>query len=383
MVNSVLFLGLASSYTEGMLYQDNYLNEIVSEKVNKVTYVSNPEKFIDGKLVDIGPSDYIVNNKYRLIRVPYIRIISSFITKKIRAFYGIKKILNEVKPDVIYCHGFHYLSVLDIISYKKNNNKTKIYVDSHVDEFNSAKNILSRRILHGIYYKYLINKLLPYIDKYLYVTESVRKFSNEVYKIDNEKMYFFPLGGTIYDNSKYEKERKRIRSMFNIDNDEILMMHSGKMDKNKKTLELIEAFCAVEDKKAKLIIVGRIEDDIINEFNKLIKGNTRIYYVGWKDGNELKNYLCAADLYCQPGTVSATLQNAICCKCPCLSYPDETYIKYFDMGNFFWVKNKKDIEQVFKEIKYRKIDLESMSSKSETFAKKFLDYGKTSSFIYK
>ena len=45
----------------------------------------------------------------------------------------------------------------------------------------------------------------------------------------------------------------------------------------------------------------------------LIKSDDRVTYLGWKTGDELIEYLCASDLYLQPGSASITIKQALCC----------------------------------------------------------------------
>ena len=52
----------------------------------------------------------------------------------------------------------------------------KLYMDSHADFYTSGTNFISRKILHGILYKYCINKALPYIEKILYVSTGCGDF---------------------------------------------------------------------------------------------------------------------------------------------------------------------------------------------------------------
>jgi len=381
MKRKILFLGLASSYTEGMTYQDNFLNIAMVEKGYDVTYISNPEKFERGKLVDTKGEDYFSNEGYRLIRLPYVAIINNTITKKIRIFKGFKKILNDVQPDIIYCHGFQFFPIIEVTKYKKKYSNCRIFVDSHVDSINSAQNWISMNILHKLYYRSLLTPLLKYIEKYLYITESVKEFSSKVYKVPLEIMQFFPLGSFVYKDEEYYKYRSEIRKKLGIFEKQRLFVHSGKMDYKKKTKELIESFIEVKDLNAKLIIIGIIEDEYKEAIKPLIKKDSRIEYIGWKDGYELNKYLCAADLYCQPGNVSATLQNAICCRCACLCYPDITYKTKINRDNIIFVKTKEDIVSAFKHIEEGKIVLPDLMVKSYNCATEILDYRKNISLI--
>ena len=188
-------------------------------------------------------------------------------------------------------------------------------------------------------------------------------------------MKFFPLGGRCAKDNEYFACRNSARKKLKCKEDTILFVHSGKLDYKKKTKELVEAFCSIKDDRFMLAIIGSFntnedEDIIINWINT----DARIKYVGWKDEKELFNYLCACDIYCQPGSVSATLQNAICCRCAIMSYPHETYVDKLNNGNFYWTKNVNEIRAFFYNVSCGNLNISAMKEKSQEIALKVLDY---------
>ena len=123
-------------------------------------------------------------------------------------------------------------------------------------------------------------------------------------------MEFYPLGGNIFPPEEYAEKRERRRVELGLAPDELLLVHSGKLDALKRTEELLRAFAAVPELKAKLAVIGSIPDDRKELLTSLMEQDSRVQFLGWKSGAELQEYLCACDLYCQPGSLSATMQNA-------------------------------------------------------------------------
>ena len=115
----IVFVGLASSYTEGMNYQDNAFCRITVADGHEVTYISNAEKFVDGELVDTPYEDKVLPDGLHLYRLPYRKLGPDILTKKLRWFSGVYAILEKSAPDVIYCHNTQYWSLLDVVRYKK------------------------------------------------------------------------------------------------------------------------------------------------------------------------------------------------------------------------------------------------------------------------
>lgn len=377
-----VFLGFATTYTPGLTYQDNLLCDQMLADGHQVTYLSNPEKFVDGVIVDTPPEDTVLPDGLHLIRLPYVKCGPTFLTKKLRLFRGVYRILEKERPDVIFCHNTQYMPILDAVRYKKAHPEVKLYADTHTAYNNSGTNWLSLHILHGIYYKWLTKRALPYLERYFYVTDECRQFSHKVYGIPNERMEFYPLGGILPTEAEYARHRKARREELGVTDSDRLYVHSGKLDVLKRTEELLKAFSAVKDDHATLAIIGSIPEEMKPVLLPLIEADKRVKYLGWKTGAELQEYLCACDLYCQPGSVSATMQNSICCNCAVMSYPHEGYTKNLDYRNFLWVKTQKDMEQVFRSIAETPSQLEQLKINSRRCAEELLDYRKLAARLY-
>lgn len=370
----IVFIGLCSTYTEGMTYQENLLAQVAIKAGHDVVFVSNPEEYKNGEIIETEASDSILANGMRLIRLPYVKIGFPALYKKIRAFRGVYNILKSINPDIIYCHNHHYLPIIDIVKYKKKFSDVKVYVDTHVNEYNSASNWISKMFLHRIYYRYLAKRIIPNIEKYYYVGEAEKNFSQKIYGVPEGLMEYYPLGGIIFNEELYIQKRNLKRKELGVADNQLLLVHSGKMDKLKKTGELIKAFRECRELNARLVIIGAISIDIRDEIMELIKSDERIIFLGWKKADELLEYLCACDLYCQPGSPSATMQNAICCKNVVLTFPQLDYIKNIKYNCFFWCKNIRDITDVFQLLNKDISALEDMKNEAIKCATELLDY---------
>lgn len=379
----IVFLGLASTFTENMNYQDNALCRVTVADGHQVTYISNAEKFVDGVIVPTGFEDKILSDGMRLIRLPYVNMGHPVLTQKLRVFRGVYDILEQVQPDVIFCHNTQYRPILDVVRYKKKHPQVKFYADTHTAQYNSATNWVSLNLLHKCYYRALLKKALPYLDKYFYVGQSERKFAMQHYGVPESLTEFYPLGGFLLPQQEYNDKRLRRREELNIGQGQYLFLHSGKLDARKRTEELLRAFAAVPEINAKLAIIGSIPEERKEVLLPLIEADRRVVYLGWKKASELQEYLCASDLYCQPGSVSATLQNAVCCGCPVMTYPHEPYTADLDFGNLMWVKTQEDMEAGFRAIARGEAALDAMRIGSEKCAKEILDYNALAARLYR
>lgn len=379
----IVHLELAGFYNENTTYQTNLLAACNLADGHTVTIVSSPFHWEKAQTVYIPPCDQIVENGIRLIRLPYRNTSKCYSHQKIRAVVGLYETLERLQPDVIMCHGLQFWSVRDVIRYKKAHPAVKLYADTHTDYYTSATNWLSLHILHRGFYRYLVRKALPYLEKYFCISDECRRFSIENYGVPEELTEFYPLGGILPTEEAYQAHRAARRTELGVQPDELLLVHAGKLEPQKKTDALLRAFAAVPELKARLAVIGSIPEEHKAELLAQMDADPRVTYLGWKSGDDLQEYLCAADLYCQPGKVSAIMQNAVCCHCPVLLYPHSGYVKDYDYGNVLWVKNEDDMIREFQKLAAGETDLAALQRNSERCAKELLDYRALAARLYR
>lgn len=379
---NIVFIGLTSAFTESMAYQDNMLSNAVLADGNQLTFISDAKKFVNGNLQETGAEDTVLSNGMRLIRLRPAKICQVGIARKLGYYPGVYDLLTKIEPEVIMVHNLQYLSILDVVRYKKKHPEVKLYADTHTSAANSASSWLSYHVLHRMFYRRLTRKILPYLEKYWYIGFSEKEFSIRCYGVPELKMEFFPLGGWIFSDAEYEKKRMIKRAELGLEPDELLLLHTGKLDSLKKTEDLLRAFAAVPQMRAKLAIIGSIPTEMEPILHPLIEQDSRVVYLGWKKAEELLEYLCACDLYCQPGSVSATMQNAVCCGCPTMAYPVDTYVQVLDYGQFFWVETQADMEKVFASVQQTPQILQEKTQKAWKCARELLDYRALAARLY-
>lgn len=153
------------------------------------------------------------------------------------------------------------------------------------------------------------------------------------------------------------------------------------MEKAKKTSELVQALHAVQANNLKLLIVGSMTDEVAADVMPVVEADPRIEYLGWKSGEELMDYLCAADLYVQPGTQSATMQNALCCGSAAALYPYESH-KYLLGDSVFYIETVEDMKNLFAAISTNPDILEAKRAMSNKIARERLDYKVLAARLY-
>lgn len=379
----ILHIMLANFYIDNYNYQENVLPKQNFKDGHDVLILASTETYLfNNKLGYVEPKEYINEDGIKVKRIDYnFPFIGRFLKSKIRSYKNTYKIIREFSPNIILFHGVPAFDIISVARYKKKFPNIKLYVDSHEDFNNSAKNFISRQILHKFFYKTVIQTALPYIDKILCVGYECFAFLKEMYDVPDDMMEFFPLGGEIIEESIKIEKRNKIRESLNIRDSDLLLVHSGKMDKKKRTNEIVEAFLEADLDNLFLIIIGSMTNDVSEELIPLIDKTAKIHYLGWKNAEELLDYLCASDLYVQPGGQSATMQNALCCGSAAALYPHESH-KYLLGDSVFYIETVEDMKKLFELISKDPQKLEDKRKMSFKIAQEKLDYKKLAARLY-
>jgi hypothetical protein len=328
----IVHLMLFNFYIDDAFYQENILPRQNKADGHEVLIIASTHVFGKGNSMKfIEPGEYYTKEGIKVIRVPYKSIINKKISEKIRAFKNVYQNLVTFKPDVIFSHGIGGYVSKTIAKYIKRNPSTRLYIDCHSDYFNSASTFISKNILHRAFYRFYFWRYVKYAQKVYYVSPESVKFLKELYGFNNsEKLEYLPLGGYIVKEEERVKIKKTIRKELNIPECDIVFIHTGKMDAKKKSFDLIKAFSRINSKNIWLLIVGSFSDDVYSKVKSLIELDNRILFLGWKKGEEIQNYLCASDVYLQPGGRTVTVQNAVCCGCAIVVSKRLSYTYLFD-----------------------------------------------------
>lgn len=373
---------LSCFYIDDANYQENVIPRYNKIDGHDVSIIASTEVYINNiKLGYTNPGKYVNADQITVYRLPYKKVVNFALSKKIRAYSGLYTLIEDFKPDLIFFHGAAAYALVTAVRYVRNHPGVRLLVDSHEDLQNSAKNFISKYVLHKLFYSSILKSCLSSIEKILYITFETKLFLRTIYNVPQEKLLFFPLGGYIYLEGKRLEIRNRIRNELRLRDDNILVLHTGKLDAKKRSHEMINAFCNNNNDLLRLVIIGSIDKNVEKNVFPLINSDHRIKYLGWIEPEQLMEYLCAGDLYIQLGGQSVTMQNALCCGCAAALYPFDSH-KFLLNDSVFYIENCADLEKVFKSIIDDRSILENMRLKSFDLAQKKLNYKKISSLIY-
>lgn len=367
---NICHICLCGYFNEGFGYQDNFMVEENVLSGHNVTIVASQYQMENnGEVVKTNKNEKKVKEGAYIYRIPF-KFRNSIINNKLRIYNNLYETLEKIKPEIIFLHGLQFLSLREVIKYKKNYPSVMLYADNHSSFHNSANNIFSNYILHKTIYRINIKNSEKYIEKFFNVTFDCEKFFIQQYGV-HKKLEFLPLCGQYIKDSKYYKYRDEKREELNIEPDEKLFIHAGKLEKEKKTIETLKTFV---DRDSILIIIGSVNKNIEKDFFSIVKNNKNIIYLGWKSSEELIKYLCASDVFIQIGSQSILFQQAISCRNMVILDKNINTEFLVSWKNGILVESQKELNNVLNNIEDNNISVDEMKERSNSFAHKELNY---------
>jgi 1,2-diacylglycerol 3-alpha-glucosyltransferase len=370
-------------YDSTLEFQENLLVKYYLKKNHDVVVITSTYNNVFDYYADRHNNQIKMSitfdNTAKIIRLRYL--FNFF--NRLRAYTSIKKILTKESPDLIFVHDI-MLNIIECVNYIKRNPNCKMILDYHADYSNSGKNWISIKILHGIIRKFFLDYAMPYITKIFPVVPASFKFLNEIYKVNEEKMEVLPLGADFdYINEvKSKLNREIFRKNLGVTNADFLIFTGGKIDSKKQTHLLIKALELINDKRIKLIVIGKAtigNEEYYNNLKQNSISNSNIIFSGWLNKFEIYSTILASDIAVFPASQSILWQTAIACGLPliCGDIGNQD-ISYLNKGNIEIIKseyiNSEIISNLIQEIFYDYEKFKKMQYSALQVGEKLLDW---------
>jgi glycosyltransferase involved in cell wall biosynthesis len=372
----ILHVCVSGPFTDGMSYQEN---ELVAQHValgHEVSVVASTEVFDTyKKVVKTASGISRLDCGATLYRLGYAWRLFGWLATKIRAHQGLGELLASIRPDRIMFHGLTAWDLLTVASYVRRNPKVKLFADCHEDFNNSAMTWASRELLHKRFYKPIFRRCIHQISEVLCVTVESLDFAINFYGSDRAKTRMYPLGGVIEPATVNARRRADFRSRLGFTDADLVITQTGKLDRTKRLDLALRAFRANPSPRLKLVIAGRMTDEVKAKCLPLIEADTRIIDLGWQSTEELRSVLAGADFFLQPFGQTVTTQMAMCHGCVVLAQdlPSHRWL-IGDNGKLF--KDARELDITFRWVIENQEKVEQLRQASRHFAEANLDYRK-------
>lgn len=369
----IAHLCLSCFYIDGYAYQENILiSEHLAQGHDVKVFASTETYGGAGVIMYTQPGRYIGAEGAEVVRLPY-GVWPHALGKKVRWYPGLAGLLSEFRPEIIFFHGLSAIALLSVSEYVRLNNGCRFIVDCHEDFNNSAKSFISRFFLHKIIYRFAFQYALRQIHKVYAVTPESVRFAIDFYGAPSELVELLPLGGSVWADEVRELCRMDFRKEYGFCDSDVIIAQTGKLDASKKLKSTLDAFLSHCDASLKLVIAGKMTDDVEAVCMPLIESDPRIFYLGWQTPDGLGRVLAGVDFFLQPFGQTVTTQQAMCLGCAILvqDLPSHRWL-YCQNGRLF--KDSKDLPEVFSWVSREKMMVNAMRAASLAFAIKNLDY---------
>lgn len=304
-------------YMPHMSYQENFLPKKQKEMGHQVIAITSDRYFkglersnTTNKVRIIGTGEFLEDD-IKIVRLP---TPFEFGTRVL--LFGLKKTLNDFKPDVVHCHNlFNFISLF--VSLHKKKLGYRLIIDAHSSDLNTdTRSTLFRKLIYYLYRITIGNYIKRRADSIVAIGENERLFAIRELGLKDNEVKIIRLGADkdlfrINDNN-----RLNVRKSLKVDNNEILIIYTGKLSPDKDVDVLIRAFIKVAKHISwvKMIIIGRGEVSYI-KFLQAIAGNgdfaDRIIFHSLVERSELAEYFSAADIAIWPGNPTISFFEAM------------------------------------------------------------------------
>lgn len=224
--------------------------------------------------------------------VPMVREVE--LKNDIKAILKVRKILKQIKPDIVYLHSSKAGAIGRIaLAF---NFKTKILYNAHGWYFNAQISDKKRKIFA------LIEKILAIkTDKIINISKSEYESALKYKIAPKKKMCIIENGIDFTKFENNDKYREETRKKYHIAENEIMIGVVGRLTEQKDPMTMIKAFELVhkENKNTKLMYVGSGElEKNVKQYAKEKNILDKIIITGWVDNVE--QYIPAFDIAVLP-----------------------------------------------------------------------------------
>lgn len=369
----ILHLCISNFYFENYNYQENILPKYHKKLGHEVKIVAStfewnkemnqPEKGV--------PSEYTNTDGIPVKRINYrFTKLPLKINDKLRTYKNLFLEIESFKPDLIFLHGLQTIDISVLRKYKLKYPNCIIYGDNHAAEINSAKNFISKYLLHKGIYRYIIKRNQSIFNKLFMIAPGCQNFANEMYDIKPQNTELLFLGADTEYIDKVDKRliREKVRSHLGIKSDDFIAVTGGKINKDKNIVNLIKSLDNINNNSFKLIIFGSISTDLKDEIQRLKHENDKIQIIEWLNSEEIYDLFMASDLAVFPGSKSILWEQAICTGLPllCRYWPGMDYVDVGGNVEFLYDGNIESISEGLSKLINNREQLQKMKIISES-----------------
>lgn len=331
-------------YQDGLGYQDYYLGKALKKMGHELHYIASDKHFdfpdYDNTVKHIIGDKYVgkglFTNEFGA-KVHRLEGTDKSITGAIW-LKGLNKKLIELNPDLVISHGvFTYHSIRLLFLTKKLN--CQIIFDDHTT-INLIRKSYFSYLIYSIFRVIFAKKILKKAYKIIGISQTCMDVLDKYFGLSGKKVSMVPLGSDIEIFKPDINLRKNFRSKVSLNDDDCLIVYTGKIYQAKNPHLIIDALNDLHgliNYNVKILFVGEVAKDysslFISKINKSVYPVTLNNTVSQLELSEIYN---GADICVWPDHLTTSTIDASACGSPiiCSHFMPER-VKY---DNGFLVK---------------------------------------------
>lgn len=322
-------------YVDNWGYQENLLPDYLQklgEENHVITSVESLPAYIKE---DLRREISAKGDRYDIGDIKVHKIRCKGVTSSTFIPYGLKKKLEEIKPDVIFHHNVS-ITTLPIVTKYAKKHKCKLFVDNHADEINMSKSKLWVYLNYKLLSRIACRIRRNCVTRFYGVTHSRCEFINKYFGVPKKYIELLPIGADT-DLADTLDKKDALRQKYGFTETDRIIVSGGKMGIHKGTVDLINAIGEMRNERfgLKLILFGKFEDE---ETQRLAESKDYVYLYGWCDRIKTLELLKLADVACWPIHHTTLIEDAIAVETPLVIRKTGT-TKHLIKENGLWLES--------------------------------------------
>jgi len=314
-------------------YQSNPLAKFQQKQGNEIVIVTVDKEHIHpvyrafgdtGESVDVDDKCYQDETGVKIVRVK----TKGYFMHRAVLTHAVFEVVRDQKPDVVFIHCVETLTAMRFLIHKK---EWPMMFDSHmlsmasqsrlVGAFETFYRMFFRRIIEKNHYFVVRTQNDDYVNKHLGINTQLTPFIS----FGTDTLLFYPS----------EEKRKEFRDDYSIDQDDFVVIYTGKLTEAKGGKLLAETFKNKFERPTVLVCVGSPPND---EYGKVVKtilesSENRIIMFPTQKYTDLAKFYQMADLSIFPKQCSMSFYDAQACGLPVLSESNNVNCDRCSHGN--------------------------------------------------
>ena len=277
---------------------------------------------------------------FEVISLSHVAVANNYHMPTPSGVACVVKFVKAEKPDIVHCQPlFSPLSLLFVGLRRLVNYKI-------VGSIVTQRFSIDRPTKKAAYYlvKMITEQYVKSRSELIFAkSNELVKILSRLFDIRRHKFCVIPLGADP-ELFKFDAEaRKKVRDLLGLYTNDVVIVYSGKITPPKELDVLIKALAPIikQDRKVKLLIVGRGKSSYVEYLRRLISGfkiSKNVIFNPWVHRTQLSAFYNASDIAVWPGSSSISIVEAASVGLPLIIQHSPIEIYATEYGNGFTFK---------------------------------------------